>query len=70
MDPADPQLANDEGRRKFDALVAKYAPDVDKNDYFIAHARRCYERLPRVAVRRAVTATSELPKTIDSTVRQ
>src|ERR1700681_2076606 len=29
-DPADPQWANDESKQKFDAFIAKYAPDVDK----------------------------------------
>jgi branched-chain amino acid transport system substrate-binding protein len=37
-DPEDPQWANDESKQKFDAFIAKYAPDVDKNDYFVTYA--------------------------------
>jgi branched-chain amino acid transport system substrate-binding protein len=37
-DPADPQWVNDESKRNFDAFIAKYAPDVDKNDYFVTYA--------------------------------
>jgi branched-chain amino acid transport system substrate-binding protein len=37
-DPADPQWTNDESKQKFDAFIAKYAPDVDKNDYFVTYA--------------------------------
>ena len=37
-DPSDPQWANDEAKQKFDAFVARYAPDVDKNDYFVVYA--------------------------------
>jgi branched-chain amino acid transport system substrate-binding protein len=37
-DPSDPQWANDEAKQRFDAFVAKYAPDVDKNDYFVVYA--------------------------------
>jgi len=37
-DPLDPQWANDEAKQKFDAFLAKYAPEADKNDYFIVYA--------------------------------
>lgn len=37
-DPSDPQWANDEAKKKFDAFIAKYASDVDKNDYFVTYA--------------------------------
>jgi branched-chain amino acid transport system substrate-binding protein len=37
-DPADPQWTNDESKQKFDAFIAKYVPDVDKNDYFVTYA--------------------------------
>jgi branched-chain amino acid transport system substrate-binding protein len=37
-DPSDPQWASDQARQRFDAFVAKYAPDVDKNDYFVIYA--------------------------------
>ena len=37
-DPSDPQWANDEAKQRFDAFIAKYAADVDKNDYFVVYA--------------------------------
>lgn len=37
-DPSDPQWANDEAKQRFDAFLAKYAPDADKNDYFVVYA--------------------------------
>jgi len=37
-DPSDPQWADDEAKRRFDAFIAKYAPNVDKNDYFVVYA--------------------------------
>ncbi|MFC0242525.1 ABC transporter substrate-binding protein [Rhodopseudomonas telluris] len=37
-DPSDPQWANDEAKQKFDDFLAKYAPDADKNDYFVVYA--------------------------------
>ncbi|MDA9528418.1 ABC transporter substrate-binding protein [Bradyrhizobium sp. CCBAU 25338] len=37
-DPSDPQWANDEAKQRFDAFLAKYAPEADKNDYFVVYA--------------------------------
>lgn len=37
-DPSDPQWANDQAKQKFDDFLAKYAPDADKNDYFVVYA--------------------------------
>jgi branched-chain amino acid transport system substrate-binding protein len=37
-DPSDPQWANDEAKQRFDAFIAKYVPDVDRNDYFVVYA--------------------------------
>lgn len=37
-DPSDHQWANDEAKQRFDAFIAKYVPDADKNDYFVVYA--------------------------------
>jgi branched-chain amino acid transport system substrate-binding protein len=47
-DPSDPQWANDEAKQKFDAFIAKYAPDVDTNDYFIVYAYVAAETMVKV----------------------
>jgi ABC-type branched-chain amino acid transport systems, periplasmic component len=47
-DASDPQWANDEAKQRFDAFVAKYAPDVDKNDYFVVYAYAISQTLVKV----------------------
>jgi branched-chain amino acid transport system substrate-binding protein len=47
-DPSDPQWANDQAKQKFDAFVAKYAPDVDKNDYFVVYAYAAAQTMVKV----------------------
>ena len=47
-DPSDPQWASDEAKKKFDAFIGKYAPDVDKNDYFIVYAYVAAETMVKV----------------------
>jgi branched-chain amino acid transport system substrate-binding protein len=47
-DQSDPQWANDEAKQKFDTFIAKYAPDVDKNDYFIVYAYVAAETMVKV----------------------
>jgi branched-chain amino acid transport system substrate-binding protein len=37
-DPSDPRWAADEARQRFDAFIAKYAPEADKNDFFVVYA--------------------------------
>ncbi len=47
-DASDPQWANDEAKQRFDAFIAKYAPDVDKNDYFVVYAYAISQTLMKV----------------------
>ncbi len=47
-DPSDPQWANDEAKKRFDAFIAKYVPDVDKNDYFVTYAYAISQTLVKV----------------------
>lgn len=47
-DASDPQWANDEAKQRFDAFIAKYAPDVDKNDYFVVYAYAISQTLVKV----------------------
>jgi branched-chain amino acid transport system substrate-binding protein len=47
-DPSDPQWTNDEAKQKFDTFVAKYAREVDKNDYFVVYAYVAAQTMAKV----------------------
>lgn len=47
-DPSDPQWQNDEEKKRFDAFLAKYLPDVDKNDYFVTYGYAVSQTLVKV----------------------
>src|SRR5258707_8852649 len=46
-DPSDPQWASDEAKRRFDTFIAKYAPEMDKNDFFIVYAYVLSQTMPK-----------------------
>jgi branched-chain amino acid transport system substrate-binding protein len=47
-DPSDPQWADDEAKQRFDVFIAKYAPEADKNDYFVVYAYVAAQTMVRV----------------------
>lgn len=47
-DPSDPQWANDGAKKRFDDFLAKYAPGVDKNDYFVVYAYVAAQTMAKV----------------------
>ena len=50
-DASDPQWKDDEEKKRFDAFVAKYIPDVDKNDYFVVYGYAIAQTLVEVLKR-------------------
>jgi branched-chain amino acid transport system substrate-binding protein len=47
-DPSDPQWASDESRQRFDTFIAKYVPEMDKNDYFVVYAYAVAQTMVKV----------------------
>jgi branched-chain amino acid transport system substrate-binding protein len=47
-DPSDPQWATDEAKQRFDTFIAKYAPEMDKNDYFVVYAYAVVQTMVKV----------------------
>lgn len=47
-DPSDPQWVNDGAKKRFDGFLAKYAPGVDKNDYFVVYAYVAAQTMAKV----------------------
>lgn len=47
-DAFDPQWAGDPGMKRFNEFIAKYAPDADKNDFFVVYAYGIAQTLVRV----------------------
>jgi branched-chain amino acid transport system substrate-binding protein len=47
-DPSDPRWAADEAKQHFDAFIAKYAPDTDKNDFFVVYAYAIAQTMVKV----------------------
>jgi len=47
-DPSDPQWASDEAKQRFDAFIATYAPEMDKNDFFVVYAYAISQTMVKV----------------------
>jgi branched-chain amino acid transport system substrate-binding protein len=47
-DPTDPQWTSDEAKQRFDAFITKYAPGMDKNDYFVVYAYAISQTMVKV----------------------
>ncbi|TQF34855.1 branched-chain amino acid ABC transporter substrate-binding protein [Bradyrhizobium sp. UNPF46] len=47
-DPSDPQWQDDDDNKRFEAFLAKYLPDVDKNDYFVTYGYVVSQTLVKV----------------------
>ena len=47
-DPFDPQWKDDAGMARFNEFLAKYAPDVDKNDFFVVYGYGVAQTMVRV----------------------
>ena len=47
-DPSDPQWQDDDDKKRFEAFLAKYLPDVDKNDYFVTYGYVASQTLVKV----------------------
>jgi branched-chain amino acid transport system substrate-binding protein len=47
-DPSDPRWVADEATQRFDAFIAKYAPETDKNDFFVVYAYAVAQTMMKV----------------------
>ena len=47
-DPSDPQWNGDPATKTFDAFLAKYAPEMDKNDFFVVYAYAVSQTMVKV----------------------